>query len=157
LIKAKAQATLLTDIGGEYPALCVGSVAHFGDGRLCLEAVDPPVDKSHTKPFRLDVASDSFFKRYYEPIRSMIDFRHAEPRTVAGREYLVTYLEAADLTVGLDARLVESPLPTGETVGAGRLSDGMLEIGPDGVLVELGPLWSKANMQKSPQDRRRDG
>lgn len=70
LNNAKSQAQMLSTIGGEEPALRVGMVTHFGDGRLQFRASDPPRDESRNR-VELPLNRGRLIEGYYRPFVSV--------------------------------------------------------------------------------------
>jgi hypothetical protein len=153
LVSAKSQADMLGSVDGQMPAALVGMVTHFSDKQLQLAVSDPPPRDRHER-VHLPLTRSKLLEGYYRPFRTWLE---SEPQAHAIEKgdatYVVSQVDSVDLTVGLAMDFMTEKLPQSE-IRARRPSHGpSFYAGSDGVLVEVGRLWSPANMRKEPQER----
>ncbi len=175
--KAKIQAGKLTSVQNAAPTLSVALVACF-QGRnqpLAVHWKDPEPEK---EGWQLEVEDDEFFKRYYAPFVALLleSPRFAEH---GERRYRVATLREMDVTIGIDEEVLKALANVEQTrenqlwkelgldlhrhatssnwresISSDQLRrDPNLSIGGDGVMVELGPVWSSQNMRLAPPER----
>ena len=155
LTRAKQQARMLASLGGQAPVLLIGMVTHFGDAQLQFTASDPPRHEDGER-VHLPLSRSDLIEAYYRPFREFLA-REAQARILErdGTRYRAATVSSVDVTVGLAIDTAETKTPSGE-VFTRRPSDGERHYaGHDGVLVELGSMWSAENMGREPQARTR--
>lgn len=152
------------DIGIGVPDFYIGAVTYFsqraGNAVLRVRLADPPTDSGHRMPY--DGAS--YFREYYGLITDLLSSSNGELIAVGDGKARVVTMEALDLSIGLDDRLlsliasIESPefvqrvlqevygvsverrfeIEPREPGGQARIAN----ITPDGVVMVTGPTWS---------------
>jgi hypothetical protein len=160
LNRAKAQAGTLASVNGQVPIALIGMVTHFGDGQLQLTTSDPPARDDHER-IRLPLTGARLLEAYYRPFRTWLE-REPQARIVerGGIPYRVAPVAAIDVTVGLamDTLLGNVSRDQSNEAPDRFRSEGIAHyVGRDGVLVEVGPMWSTENMNREPQERTRSG
>jgi hypothetical protein len=153
LDRAKEQSGMLESVSGQTPLALIGMVTHFGDGQLQVTASDPPARERRGR-VRLPLTRTQLLEAYYRPFRSWLETA-PDVRTVErdGVPYRVASVTAVDLTVGLAISTSPGKLPPEEMHHALHSEGATHYAGRDGVLVEVGPMWSADNMSKEPQER----
>jgi hypothetical protein len=155
LERAKQQASELVSIGGIAPTLHVGAVTHFAGGHLGIELDDPSA--SDTRRIEISLKTEEFKTDYYRPFVTLV--REAKDQTAkqqAGIDYRVVRAESVDAQIGLAEELAVATPGVGEIEPNQKpVDDGQVFAGLDGVLVQLGELWSAKNMRLEPQERSR--
>ncbi len=155
LDRAKSQAGMLGSVDGQVPAALAGMVTYFGDNQLQLTVSDPPPRDRHER-VHLPLTRSKLLAGYYRPFRAWLE---GEPQAHAiergDTTYVVAQVDSVDLTVGLAMDFRADKLPQSD-IEARRPSHGLsYYAGSDGILVEVGPLWSLENMRREPQERSR--
>jgi hypothetical protein len=153
LDRAKEQAQMLEKVGGQAPALLIGMVTHFANRELQFRVSDPP-HRDRGERVHLTLTRSRLIEAYYRPFRVLLS-RATETRTVqrARTSYRVTTVAAVDVTVGLNVDLMDEKVPVQETLDRPHSESEGHYAGRDGILVELGPMWSADNMGREPQSR----
>jgi len=157
LNSAKGQAQMLASVAGQAPALLIGMVTHFGDGQLQFTASDPP-RREHRDRVNLPFSRSRLIEAYYRPFRTFLA-REPQSRILErnGTPYRAAPVAAVDVTVGLAIDATDEKMPPTD-VSARQPSESETHYaGHDGVLVELGSMWSAENMGREPQARTRAG
>ena len=158
--KAKKQTQMVRKINGSDPWVRVASISYFLYHNLKLHLEDPDEIHSDAIDFEIPGGEDQFLKYYYQPFISLIENSQSSQEEVAGRTINVVELVEIDLAVGLDAQVqeiltsVDSIRPRlsnhleGITQRRSGNDDAVLLVedtapflGPDGILVRLGPSW----------------
>ena len=150
LATARTQARALGLVSGQAVSMQVGIVTHFSDGRLHFTVSDPPSRRQE-----LSVSRERFLGDYYRPFVAWLG-QDAHPLTIAGRSYRTRLIDSVDVRIGLASDLSALQLPSTRVNSLGRepVEQGAIYAGRDGLLVELGPLWSVENMRVEPSVRR---
>jgi hypothetical protein len=156
LERAKEQVEALVSVGGVAPALRIALQTHFESGVLNCTLDDPEETKSKR---RLDIplSRPKLFEGYYRPFREWLkEAPDTRRQTFRARRFRVADFRDVDLSVGLDEGLLNDD-PPAAGVGEGRehVAEERRALGRDGILVNVGELWTAANMQLEPQERRR--
>jgi hypothetical protein len=157
LNRAKEQAQMLASVAEQVPVLLIGMVTHFNDGQLQFTTSDPPA-RNHRDRVHLPLSRIRLIEGYYRPFRTWLA-REPQAHRVEreGTMYLAAPLGAVDVTVGLAVDAMDEKLALPDPTDR-RPSDSVTHYaGRDGVLVELGSMWSAENMNKEPQERTRGG
>lgn len=153
LDRAKAQAGMLESVGEQTPLALIGMVTHFADNELQVVASDPP-PRERPDRVRLPLTRAQLFEAYYRPFYTWLeiapDVRVAER---GGRVYRMASVAAVDLTVGLAIDTFPGKDTSEEVLRPVQGEGAIYYAGHDGVLVEVGPMWSDENMTKEPQER----
>jgi hypothetical protein len=162
LERAKDQASLVEYIDGKAPYLSIGAVASFSNGRLSLATDDPPANTPRSK-LRWQIEENEFLAAYYQPFRSMFEQIAPRAEQIRGRRVLFADSDFADLSIGVDEKVLLAPNSTNtgeageeESGGQHALFDGAGArefLGIDGVFVRLGASWRDGLMQLDPQVR----
>lgn len=154
---AKKQTHSLASIDGREPALLIGMVTHFDDGQLQFTTSDPPRPE-HTDPVHLRFSRSNLVEAYYRPFRTLLA-REPDTRILErnGTPYRAVPVAAVDVTVGLAVDVGDEKVPPAELSARQPSESETHYAGHDGVLVELGSMWSGENMGREPQARVRTG
>lgn len=157
LDRAKEQAQMLASVDGQPPVLLIGMVTHFADGQLQFAASDPP-RRGDRDRVHLPLSRTRLLEAYYRPFRTFVS-REPETRTIEreGTVYRIASVGAVDVTVGLALDEMGDKLPPSEARERRHSESEVHYAGRDGVLVELGSMWSTENMSREPQERTRVG
>ncbi len=154
LQKAKQQAQRLATVSGQDPVLRIGMLTHFGSKGLQFAARDPEFDEEGER-IDLPLSQQKLIEAYYRPFRTWLS---EDPRTseieIAGKRYRAVSIENVGLTVGLEINLFEEKVTTRPAINHQLAQDEKYFAGRDGILVVLGPVWSRENMLLEPQERR---
>lgn len=155
LSRAKQQAQMLASVAGQAPALLVGMVTHFGDGQLQFTASDPSRSEEGDR-VHLPFSRGQLIEAYYRPFREFLA-REPQARVLerGGTSYRAALVAAVDVTVGLAVEAADDKLPPGGVFARRPSESEAYYAGHDGVLVELGSMWSADNMGREPQARTR--
>jgi hypothetical protein len=154
LQNAKNQAEQVTTILGVDPVLRVGSVTYFnGVGILGFSLIDPARRSEERKLADLPLTKSMLLMSYYRPVRAYLR-EAASTRTALINKlpYRIASLPDFELSVGLSEEIEPSLVDIPRTKMLPRERNEF--IGNDGVLVQLGPIWSVENMRLEPQERR---
>ena len=153
LDRAKAQAGMLESVDGQTPLALIGMVTHFGDNELQVVASDPS-PRERPDRVRLPLTRAQLLEAYYRPFHTWLemapDVRVAER---GGRVYRMASVAAVDLTIGLAIDTFPGKDTSQEVLRPAQGEGAIYYAGHDGVLVEVGPMWSDENMTKEPQER----
>jgi hypothetical protein len=154
LRKAKEQASELALIGVQAPRLHVGSVTHFANGILQIDLDDPEV--SQRRRIEISLSPENLREGYYRPfIKLLEEDEDGEIELVGNDRFRTMFLSSVDAHVGLSEKMfVPDVLQAGVPFNA-PVRDEALYRGRDGILVNLGELWSSENMRREPQERTR--
>lgn len=153
LERAKNQARLLRTVAGEEPLLRVGMVSHFRGGNLQLAISDPEARRDE-KALDLPLSRDQLQRDYYRPFRTWLSQEPAAHKTARAKHaFVAAHLSAVDLTVGLAVDLFGEEPPVTRAAEREVPKEEAFYVGSDGVLVELGSLWSTENMAREPRSR----
>lgn len=155
LKRAKEQVEALVSVSGVAPTLRIALQAHFENGTLHCTLDDPEETKAGPK-FDIPLSRPKLLEGYYRPFREW--FREAPEtrhRTLAGRRYRIADFRDVGLSVGLDEEIMADDPPVASADVREHFADERLAVGRDGLLVEVGDLWTPANMRTDPQERRR--
>lgn len=152
LNNAKLQTQMLSTIKGEEPALRVGMVTHFGDGRLQFRVSDPPIDEQQHR-VDLPLTRAQLIEGYYRPFRTFLSTSE-ETVELKGERFRIAHADVTDLEVGLTERWIQGNVPD-ITIEEDQGGGDEYYVGRDGILVRLGPMWSPSNMALEPQSRTR--
>ena len=156
-LNAKTQTQLISTINGMLPSERIASVAWFRGGALALDLIDPADPLPEAVP--LDLPPDDFLSDYYALPLACIEGSEVL-RPAEGRQFVTREIGEADFTIGIEEHLykvlrrgqgsrdtpgnlfarVQDALANLPGMAAGT-SGGEERIGPDGVLVQLGPSW----------------
>ena len=143
---------MVSTIGGQEPALRIGMISHFRQGRLHFRASDPPPDERGHR-VELPLNRERLMEGYYRPFRTFLS-RSDKTIELRGERFRISHADSADLAVGLAERRMEANAPNIRDAEH-QDDDQKYYVGRDGVLVILGPLWSPSNMALEPQSRTR--
>lgn len=154
LLSAKRQALLVTSVDNVAPQYCVAVLAHFGGGDLALRVLDPDPEDTRKK---IDIPVDhhALLSGYYRPISAWLsEVPGAEDVSVEDESFRVAAIPSLDLRLGLSRGLIgiDDYSDTGPALEIAIKQEDVY-IGTDGVLVEVGDLWSSENMLLEPQER----
>ena len=148
LDRAKEQTRMVRSVSGQEPVARIGAVTHFTGGRMQMTLSDPP--KKHPKAVSIHLSLEKFLNQYYASLRQLVRTSGFKRMVVGGFAFLTVELPIVDLTVGLREDFVSDDVLV-KPVHSIEQDD--LYIGSDGILVKLGPAWSKESMQKQPEER----
>lgn len=156
LERAKEQVEALVSVGGVAPALRVALQAHFESGVLSC-TLDDPEGKKSKRELHIPLSTPKLFEGYYRPFRAWFEeVPNTRRETVRGRRFRVADFHDLDLSVGLDEVLLNNDPPAGAAPDQREhVAEERTTVGGDGILVEVGSLWTAANMRREPQERRR--
>lgn len=154
---AKEQTRAVRTIRGVEPHLRVASITHFVNQTLCVHLEDP--DGAKQESFDLDISEAQFMRDYYRPFTDIVDQNRGESLEVDAHKVHVVRVPGCDLRVGLNEEIrkmvtdrTELHLLPRETVSSFDASRNLL-LASDGILVELGKIWSPKVMSLEPWDR----
>jgi hypothetical protein len=156
LERAKEQVEALITVSGVAPVLRVALQAHFESGVLNC-TLDDPDEKRSKRRLDIPLSRPKLFEGYYRPFREWLsEAPNTRRQTVGGRRFRVADLQDIDLSVGLDEGLLRhDPLAAAAEAGGEHVADEHRAVGRDGILVNVGQLWTPTNMRLEPQVRRR--
>jgi len=164
LAKAKQQTQQLADIGGSSPRLRIAIATYFQAGALHVAWEDPADPLKDA--ISLDLSPHELLTEYYRPLLGMLVVQEKVGDlawvTVGDEQYRTLHIGEADLTVGV-ARFIYEAAAKGPTAlpvavleqrrSLARQARRHRAVGSDGVLVQVGPLWSKRQMMHEPERR----
>jgi hypothetical protein len=178
---ARLQKRQVLRIRRQIPRFFVGSAAHFSNGVLEIEAVDPPAaDDEGTELFDDDGGASKrrFVTAYHGPLIELLDTEEQEVPDDPGRAVLDTQeqedgplrlreLPIADAIIGMSVSRFHAIrdfirgdvdeidlIPETSPQRWGRpVRDPRMFVGPDGVVVQLGESWGTERMQHEPWAR----
>lgn len=151
MTRAKNQANNVATVSGVAPILRIAFLAHFANGNLQC-AMDDPNGK-YDLPVDLPLSRQLLIGEYYRPFREWLRTATApETRQVGGQSYRVARIPDVDLSIGLGIEVLDEPEAPQRSVER-VFVNGNTFVGGDGLLVEVGELWSQANMLRQPQER----
>jgi hypothetical protein len=162
LRKARDQARRLLRVNGTEPRMRIGLVSSFQQGRLSIDWTDPEGDDQET--LYAEIRHEDLLYDYYKPLTDLLDTNQedAEITEFRDRRYFTTYIEEADLRIGMSQAAYRASSDAGREMIVENLSPGLVEdlpenisVGQDGVYVELGPAWSTDEMMLEPTSRSR--
>jgi hypothetical protein len=155
LQQAKVQAQQISTIQGTQPVLRVGSLAYFDEGSLRFAIRDP---EGHTRRERipdLPLTKDMLRTGYYRPFHAWLEESAlVEEAVIHDRPYIIASIPEFDLSVGLPDQVKRPDKLAPGTRERRRRVESQF-VGGDDVLVQLGPVWSGANMKLEAQERHR--
>lgn len=158
LTKAKAQTQKAATVGGESVSLRVAALTYFDHGELRVYLDDPDETRIREEKVDLRLTDAQFYDGYYRPFRRWFDDSpRARKETIDGVEFVMQAVSEFDLEIGVRADWVQSDIveiPRRSLVPVREAAEG-IALGRDGVVVRTGVLWSRAQMQLEPQERRR--
>jgi hypothetical protein len=174
LESAKSQTQNLKSVNGVDISLRVASGAFFRQGKLELAWTDPP--NSHSSAPDLNISPERYLFDYYEPFMWLLERQEvSDVIELFDNSYQIVNLPEADLTIGIDARILDARMPTesdkpiqtlkdlppftkhvGESGMASENSkEDSIFVGSDGILVQTGDLWRQSAMSREPRERRK--
>jgi hypothetical protein len=150
LAAAKVQAEQIISIDNAVPVCRISSQCFFSSDGLRFRMDDPPRSaRGRTRAVKITV--NDFDHAYYEPLQNIIASREtAADIDIAGRRFRGVRIAEADILLALPEQGPMAITNPGTTVASGSEY-----LGKDGVLVQLGSSWSKANMRLQPHLRSR--
>ena len=153
-MRAKTQAQQLVSIGGAQPALRLALLAHFQADLLQCSVDDPDGNGPREKRIELPLSEKDLLEGYYRRFREWLpnapNIRH---EVIEQQSFRVADFPEIDVSVGLSEDVLdETELPLRRSH---RVLGEHRSVGIDGILVEAGELWSRENMAREPQERRR--
>ena len=156
LSKAKKQTRKLRNLNGALPYLRIALGCHFTSDVLHVDWEDP--DEYEAIGSDLEISISRYLSSYYELFTALQMDRE---QRISYDLFNTTYLEEADLTVGINTRVLEwlNREPQIESFPLRRLEgeDSRVEsrkVGNDGILVELGRSWQLGRMREEPASRK---
>lgn len=150
LAAAKVQAEQIISIDNAVPVSRIASQCFFSTDGLRFRMDDPP-RSAHGRTRAVKMTVNDFEHAYYEPLQNIIASREtAADIDIAGRRFRGVRIAEADILIALPEK---GPLAL--TNPGTNLASGSEYLGKDGVLVQLGPSWSHANMRLQPHLRSR--
>ena len=151
------------------PSLRVASVMYFQEGRMKGWWKVPRTRRKTSASYAnsVEVAASRFGPAYYAPILGLLDSTRVERtvRHIENREFDTAQFPELDLAVGLDTRLtrrlrhkdsgasIDSMLSWMAESLRPRIEMDRAVAYPDGVFIELGPMWTSEAMKQEPRER----
>jgi len=154
LIKAKNQASQVIEISRHAPILNIGLQTHFGDGKLQVVAEDPIPNMNSKQSIRLNLSHEEFWHEYYRLFRQwMTESSFVEEISLHNNNYKQIEIKEFDLKIGLAEQLIDMQKVPDRWPIYDSISNDNVFVGMDGLLVEVGDLWSSENMKLDPFER----
>jgi|SRR5580704_6022131 hypothetical protein len=162
LFQAKLQSQQLSTLQGAAPVLRVGALTYFDNGTLEIAARDPEPDPEKNHLPDLPLTPAQLLETYYRPFNLWTEHSGVSAQFYdEGQTYRVVGLPEYEVTVGVpdfppspETFAVQSrKVRAGDRARKLRLTKSAYRA-TDGLIVDVGRIWSEANMQLEPQRRR---
>lgn len=155
-VEAKQQALAVNTIGGKTPIARIASVTHFRDGGLSVFLHDPEVKSE--EPIDIPIENEKFARDSYGPVLSLLSATpQVEAISIAGRQYVLANIPGTEDRIGLVSEIAEATSISGVASSLSNeiepVSEELVSIGRDGVIVELGSTWTTEEMRLEPVNR----
>ncbi len=164
LARAKQQSQQVATIGGNAPRLRVALASFFQAGALHVAWEDPEMPLANA--VSLELTPGELLHEYYRPLLALLVVQENQADLdwvkLGEEEYGVLHVREADVTIGVARFIYEAASRGPDALAEAVLAERRLlarqarrhrAVGSDGVLVQVGALWSRKQMVHEPERR----